>query len=938
MKEVIFITGATGFIGTYIIKELIRTTDHTIAALVRARNSKQAEARLYREWWEHQGLCTALDNKRIHTVCGDITLKNLGLPNKEYQNLGSSISYIIHAAADIRLTAPLSELHKTNVQGTAHMLELAVASHNRKKLKRFSYVSTAYVAGSRQGIIFEDTLVKPRTFLSNYEQSKFQAEQLVLRQKHTLPVTVFRPGMVVGDSKTGYIKTFNTIYTLLRVYFKKRVPIIPLRADFRINLIPVDYVAAAIVNLTFNAKAASHTFHLTAPRETLPTAKEFIEYTRSWAGIHCGIKLSGVFFLGLPLSLLQFFLTLLDVLFLKRSRVIRNLKLLAPYYYEKRTFNRSNVERFFKPSAPAWKDFSSSLLLFAVSKGFLNRSARTVQEQLVYRLNKKHLPIRYHEIADKRISSIPNNTLKHDIKRAVSVLRALGVGAGDCVGIAGRNSIKYLILDTALGLTGAVGVPVFVNLSVYELRDTLNQTQLKIFFTGNDDHLQLAKEFKDSTLFISIIDCTYRFEAPYSGILCWDSFIAGGARLKNSQAYEFPTSHISFEDTATIRFTSGTTGAQKPVRFNHKQLRWMAETLNSLFPWKLRLQPVRYLSFLPMNHVVEGILGIYTPYFAPAKVDVYFLNNFEELVPALKKIKPTIFFSVPRFYEKVYEALSVKSIYQSFLSTRNKIIKKLLRLLLRKAVLRRTGLKCCLQLISGSAPLATSLARRFRELGIEIHDAYGLSEAPLISINRYAHNSLGTVGTALPETELKIAADGEILVRGPQVSPVCLADKKANRGFLYTGDIGALNSVGELVLYGRKKEIIVTSYGKNIHPLTIENMLKEITSIKEALIIGDSRPYVSALLWTAAQNAPPSTLMCKSIINLNSRLSHPERIKRFALLHYDLSIDKGDFSHGYKLVRNSITRRFEQIIDSLYSGSQTSFKNLIYRGEIAKSI
>ncbi|MBN1798818.1 MAG: SDR family oxidoreductase [Spirochaetales bacterium] len=937
MKQVVFITGATGFIGTYIIKELIRTTDFEVTALVRASNSELAQARLYREWWEHRDLCAALDNKRIHIVCGDITSHNLGLSDNAYKNLSSSVSYIIHAAADIRLTAPLPELYKTNVQGTVHMLELAHAIHKRKRLKRFSYVSTAYVAGSRQGIILEDTLITPRTFLSNYERSKFQAEQMVLRHKPTLPVSVFRPGMVVGDSKTGYIKTFNTIYILLRTYFKKSIPLIPLRAGFRINLIPADCVAEALVSLTLHAKAVSHTFHLTAPHKALPTSQEFIEQIRSWAALHCNLKLPKARFIGLPLPMLRFFLTLLDVLCLKRNRVIRNLKLLAPYYYENRIFDRSNADRLLKQPAPAWQDFTSPLLQFAVNRGFLNRSARTVQEQLVYRLSKKHLPMRYHEIKDKRIFSMPNNKLIHDVTRAVSALKALGMNKGDCAGIAGRNSIKYLILDTALGLIGAVSVPVFVNISPYELRRTLHQTRLKIFFTGIDDHLRLAEEFKDSTLFISMTNCEYQFEIPSSGVRCWDTFIAGGARTKKSITRQMCSSRLSFDDAATMRFTSGTTGEQKPVWFTHGQLRQMAETLNSLFPWKLRSQPVRYLSFLPMNHVVEGILGMYTPYFAPAKVDIYFLYNFEELVPALKRIKPTIFFSVPRFYEKVYETLSSKGIYKSFVHTRNKIMRKFLRLLLRKAVLRRTGLKHCLQLISGSAPLATSLARRFRELGIEIHDAYGLSEAPLISINRYAHNSLGTVGTPLPETEITIAPDGEILVRGPQVSPACLLNNQPDQDFLHTGDVGVLNSKGELVLYGRKKEIIVTSYGKNIHPLTIENMLKAISNIKEALVVGERKPYISALLWTDAKNAPHSSQLYTSIIKLNSRLSHPERIKRFVLLDYDLSVDNGDFSHGYKLVRQAITRRFEQIIDSLYQGTHIPFKNLIYRGEIAKT-
>jgi long-chain acyl-CoA synthetase len=937
MKHTIFLTGATGFIGTHILKELVKNTSHTIIVLVRAANSKQARIRLYRAFWEHKDLCTALDNDRIKVMVGDVTQAMLGLDKKEYDSLRLSISHIIHSAADLRLRAPLSQLRKTNVEGTRQVLELACLVHKAKRLKRFSYISTAYVAGDRQGIAAEDSLLRPRSFLSNYEQSKFEAEELVLKQREVLPLSIFRPAMVVGDSASGYIKTFNTIYALLKLYFTRKVPFIPLNPGLRVNLIPVDYVAMAAAGLTFDPEAHGHTFHLTAPRAALPTIKELVEFVREWALTSCFVRLSYPVFLSLPFWLLKPGLALLNLILLKRNRSIKNLATLAPYYYEKRTYNRSNLDRLLGRYKLAWKDYLPRSLAFAVDKGFLHRKAFTVQEQLLYRLGKTYLPIAYHEIRNRRILSPGNKKLRQEISSACLALKALGIRKGDYAGIAGHNSLKYLILDTALGLCEAVNIPLSVNIPLPELRALLGKINFRLLFTDSGEHLQLAPEFKQKPVFIFLTDLPLTSPHSTGAVLSWDSFLSRANKVQGRQPGKFAQAELTFDDPATIRFTSGTTGALKQVPFYHRQLRWMAETLNSLFPWKYRLKPVRYLSFLPMNHVVGGILALYAPYFALAKVDVYFLPDFDELVPALKKVKPVIFFCVPRFYEKVYEALAQNRVYRLFTQTGEGLAKRLLRYFLRRVVLRRTGLKHCKQLISGSAPLSTSLARRFRELGLEIHNAYGLSEAPLLTINRYAHNSLGTVGTPLPETEIKIAPDGEILARGPQVSPDCLS-RAPHAGFLCTGDLGQINTKGELTINGRKKEILVTAYGKNIHPLRLENLLKEITGVKEAVVIGEGRPYISALLWADAEQVPPGSQVSEAMARLNLRLSPPERIKRFALLPYDLSVNQGDFTATYKLVREAINRRFKKIIDALYNGSSSiPDKNFIYLGEIQEN-
>lgn len=208
---------------------------------------------------------------------------------------------------------------------------------------------------------------------------------------------------------------------------------------------------------------------------------------------------------------------------------------------------------------------------------------------------------------------------------------------------------------------------------------------------------------------------------------------------------------VGFGDIATLRYTSGTTGRPKGVVFRHDNLRWMAESLASLPPWKARNRPVSYLSFLPMNHVVEGILGTYSPYYAPARLDIYFLENLRDLRKTLPKVRPVIFFSVPRVYEKAWEAFRQSGLGRLYLAATARVpsgpggtpaagggglAARPLRSVARRAFLRRTGFDRCSQLIVGSAPSSEDLLGAYRGLGIELHNAYGLTEAPLVTMNR----------------------------------------------------------------------------------------------------------------------------------------------------------------------------------------------------------
>jgi long-chain acyl-CoA synthetase len=304
-------------------------------------------------------------------------------------------------------------------------------------------------------------------------------------------------------------------------------------------------------------------------------------------------------------------------------------------------------------------------------------------------------------------------------------------------------------------------------------------------------------------------------------------------------------------------------------------------------------------------------------------VDIYFLEDLFELARALPIVRPSMFFSVPRIYEKVWAGLSRNRMGRLYLALREGLVKRALRPLLRRSLLSKAGMDCCAQLLVGSAPAAETVLRGFHELGIEIHNAYGLSEAPLVTLNRLGANRLGTVGVPLPDTQVRVADDGEVLVKGPQVTAGYYQEEAVTpfrEGWLLTGDLGHITDEGSLAIDGRKKELIKTSYGKYVHPAKIEALLREIPGVAEALLVGEERPYCAALLWVDAERRDPAATEAtdRAIVAMNTRLSHPEQVKRWAVLAHDLSVERGDLTANLKLKRHAVAQRHQRMLDALY--------------------
>ncbi len=898
MAETIFMTGGTGCLGTEIAACLIRSGQDRIYVLTRAENEEAAWYRLRTAWYHEKALYDAIGT-RVFPVTGDFTAPKLGMDESLRQTLQKEVTRVFHVGAEVGLQKDKAELMAVNREGTARMLAFAA---DMKQLNRFIHISTAYVAGQRDGVILENDPIG-NSFSSYYEESKAEAERLV--RDSGLPVSICRPGMIVGNSRTGWVRNFNTIYYVLKLILTGKIRFLPVKKTLGLNLVPVDYVAEAVVKIGFSEEAAGKTFHLTCPRNLQPKAEELAAYVCQWAKATLNITLPEVKCIPLP-SLKRLGTAYNRKAAGRRKNVLTNLLTLLPYFYGEQTFDRSGTDALVGTYQLHWQDYIQPLLTFACRKNFMQQTGRSVFEQAMIRRNSTRYPIRYYDVLPDGIRTMPGLEVNREIEKILDAFWTWGIRPGDRIALTGINSIAYLMLDQAIGLYGAVSVPIYYTTPVDEVKTLLNQSAVKWFFVGDKRIMRQIEALTDDFRIVVFSDGVQVHKA---NVLHWEQFLYE-ARETAPKQYPSPG------NLATIRYTSGTTAEPKGVEFNFRQLAWMGEVLTELLPWKARNRSMRYLSFLPLNHVVEGILAAYAPYYMLAAVDYYFLNDFGSLARMLPHIRPTVFFSVPRFYEKLWDQLEENRITKIWLTMKAGPAKQALAFILRRFILRKSGLDSCQQLLVGSAPVSETLLHNFRSLGIEIHNAYGQTEAPLISVNRLGDNVISTVGTPLPETEVEIAEDGELIVRGPQVCMgyYGLETETIRNGVLKTGDLGLIREDGHIILQGRKKEVIVTAYGKNISINKVEERLKSIPGVSEAVLIGENRPYCTALLWLEREIPD----LDKQIDEMNAGLSHPEQIRKYRIIDEPLSIQARELTPNLKVKRSIVEQNRREEIEEMY--------------------
>ncbi len=544
-----------------------------------------------------------------------------------------------------------------------------------------------------------------------------------------------------------------------------------------------------------------------------------------------------------------------------------------------------------------------------------------------------------------------------------AALRRWGIGKGDRVAILSENRPEWTIADFASLLIGAVTVPIYATLTAEQTAYILSDSGARVVFLSNETQLQKILSIREQTALekLVLMDKVEGTDAVRMAEMESDGRANHHAGLED-QALEATARAVSPDDLATIIYTSGTTGTPKGVMLTHGN---MASNLNcSLAEFPVRLGDVS-ISFLPLSHVTARHVDFALLY---RGVTLVHLALVTQLPRALLEVKPTFFVAVPRVYEKIHFqteqkaqgfpnstfynwALSVGKENQAEVLAGRRGTSKAWRLADRLLYSKvRAGLGGRIEVfISGGAPLGRELAEWYAAIGIRIHEGYGLTEtSPVIAVNTPQTHKIGTVGKPLTNLEVRIAEDGEVLVRGPSVFKQYWNKPKETQdafvdGWFKTGDIGNLDADGFLSITDRKKDLIKTSGGKFIAPQPIENSLKHNALIAEAVVLGEKRKFPSVLIapnfpvledWARSHELPFASrqelvarpevrALYEGIVDeLNRNLARFEKLKRVLLVADEFSAENGTLTASMKLRRRVVAERYRKQIEEMYEQAE----------------
>ena len=542
-------------------------------------------------------------------------------------------------------------------------------------------------------------------------------------------------------------------------------------------------------------------------------------------------------------------------------------------------------------------------------------------------------------------------------------LLACGIKKHDKVSIYSYNRPEWNIGYMATQLINGVAVGVYHTSSSNEVEWVVGNSESRIIFLGNNPNDNGEKEKMPNHRLLEVLDKLEKVELvitmdgveilKHPKIISWSEFIEKGNSVDDETVQEL-CRQIQSEDTSSLIYTSGTTGNPKGVELSHGNWTFELDTVEPILKFD---QGEKYVSWLPGAHVFGQLLDNH--YWIRRAMHMHIVDSPLNTVDYAKEVQPHLFISVPRIYEKIYSnlmaAIESKAIlkYGLMIPGLSKIFKGKLK--------EAAGFSNSRFAISGAAPINPDILTLFQKLDIPLFEGYGMTENTAgATLNFVGHNKIGSVGKALPDTEIKIAEDGEILIKGKNVmkgyynNPEATAETLVD-GWLYTGDVGKLDSDGYLYITGRKKEIYVSSAGKNIAPLVIEETMKSIPIVSQCFLVGDGRKYCSALftldvgailrdkLYMNSNQIPKDPLQQIKMLNenghelsdftdseeikselqsevnrLNEQFSNPEQLKKFVILPRDLTIDNGELTPTLKIRRKQINENWSDMIESMY--------------------
>ena len=563
----------------------------------------------------------------------------------------------------------------------------------------------------------------------------------------------------------------------------------------------------------------------------------------------------------------------------------------------------------------------------------------------------------YQRLVDGAWTDVTCAQAAAQIRSAALGLIAEGVRPGDRVAIFSATRYEWAILDQAILAAGAVTVPIYETSSAEQVRWVLSDSAAVLAFAETDAHATMVSELAGE-----LPDLRRVLHIDGSGPKALEELDRAGASVEAAELTA-RVEALRSDDPATLIYTSGTTGRPKGCQLTHANLVYETRGTKAVLPTLLK-KGERLLVFLPLAHVLARALTLCAFH---NKVVVGFTSDIKNLVPMFGVFKPTIVVSVPRVFEKVYNTAAQNAasdgkgrIFEMaaqtavdwseasdrggpglLLRAKHALFDKLVYHKLRAAL----GGDCHAS-ISGGAPLGARLGHFYRGVGLTVYEGYGLTEtSAAITVNQVSALKIGTVGKLVPGNSMRIADDGELLLRGGVVFDGYWRNDQATSesfedGWFKTGDLGAVDEDGFLTITGRKKEIIVTAGGKNVAPAVLEDQLRANPLISQAMVVGDAKPFIGALItidpeavegWKQRNGKPAGSsvgdladdpdLLAEidaAVKQANLSVSHAESIRKFRILPVDFTEDTGELTPTMKVKRKVVAEKFADDIEAIY--------------------
>ncbi len=551
-----------------------------------------------------------------------------------------------------------------------------------------------------------------------------------------------------------------------------------------------------------------------------------------------------------------------------------------------------------------------------------------------------------------------------------SALISMGLKKGDCASIIGDNCVEWVFADMAIQCAGGTSVGIYSTNAWPQVEYVTKHSDSKFLFVENEEQLDKWMHFKDNLKYLEKVivwdlEGLRNFNDP--NVMTLTDLIEMGKKIydEDSQPFEKRMDEIEPGDTAVLVYTSGTTGLPKGAMLSHRNVTWMATTISKENPV---YDTDNVLSFLPLCHIFERLFSVFA-HLANAYT-VNFVEKPNTVTQNMVEISPSVGYAVPRIWEKYSSSIFIKMSDATFfkrlcyrtalkigerraslkmdfkkIPLHLELLNKIAYFTIFRKLKERMGFDNIRVAYSGAAPISPEVLLFFQAIDVNLIEGYGQTETTGVTCtSRVGRVKIGTVGPPLPDVELKIAEDGEILVKSPGVFKGYFKNQKSTDenivdGWLFSGDVGRLDEDGYLIITDRKKDIIVTAGGKNITPQFIENKMKASPYINDAVVIGDKRKYLTSLIMIDEDNvvkfaqdnkvqfstykdltmAPEvNELIWNEVVKINQTLSRVEQVKKITIIPKKLFEEDGEVTPTMKIKRKSIHEGFAESIESMY--------------------